>query len=271
MAVTQGDIGHAIALLATAQGTPTNQAAALNNFVNFTGSQHVTGLSSGLSQKLLNDGNQQAANLVDTAAIEAGQLAAGYGLADFSRWFDLLNQASDSITAVSDLSPQQSAANAAPISQRQSRLEAQIEQLRNQIGDSQSILGAFVATSTAPIQLEFVAISKSIREAYLLPADREALLAVQRQLLNQTEQVVVKAGKEGKDVADAIDDLDKMRKNVGGDFFDCLVYGDSKLACFTSGKAKWVTLGVAAIAIVTLLWFLMPFFQTYLLLTKKSK
>lgn len=238
--------------------------SALNAYADFAGSRAITG-KNGVAQVILDAGNTQAASLIETTVLEAAQAAQGQENVDFNRWFGLLTRAKESVQAMQSLTPQESAATAAPISARQNALEAQIRQLSGQIGGRASVKGALIGTSTEPIQMELASISRQIRDAHLLPVDRQALLDRQRQLLGQTEQTVVAAGREGADVADAIDKLESLRQDLGGDFFDCIVHGESKLSCFMEGSGKWVTFAIALAGIGAVLWFSMPFIRIYLL------
>ena len=211
----------------------------------------ISAMAERLANKAHSEGLKKAGGLLDTIYLEAGQAAQGMDNPDWSRWERFVTEAAADAIAISAITPSQSSANAAPIRNRQSQLRSQIAEMGRSIGGRGSISGSLIGTSTEPIQAEWAAISKEIRNATLLASDREALMVTQRDLLGRTGDVVIKAGREGADVSKILDDLDDLRKGGLG-FFKCLAIGDSKIACFMEGNRKWMTL-LAVVALVGVL------------------
>jgi len=251
---------------ARATGTGANQNNILKSFANAAGDQQALGVS-GVAQALLDEGHKNAGETLGNVAFMVAQAADGMDAVDFPHWFRLLETVKEKL----QVTPAQSAAAARPIRSRQGRLEAQIRELGGQIGGGLSVRGALVGTSTEPIQSEWAAIQAVIRNGAFTPADRESLLAKQRELLGQTGEVVVAAGREGADVADALDNLEALRQDLGGGFLDCITSGDNKAMCFIQGQGKWVTAGIIIIALGAVLWVTKPMISLYLATRRKKK
>jgi hypothetical protein len=218
----------------------------------------ISKIAENLANKTYEAGFKKASGLLDAIYIEADQAANGIGELNWSKWIDFAQSSYDDVKAVASLSPEQSSKNAAPIRTRQNRLRPKIVESLKSIGGTKSIKGAFVGTDVSPIQLEWRDISNQIRGATLLKEDREALLATQKELLHLTQDVVIKAGKEGKDISDVFS------------FYECLLLATTtgeKIKCFFAGDLKYITIASIIGVVILSLFLLRPY---VMLLTLKA-
>jgi len=187
--IVQGHIDAVIQMLQTAQGFFTQSQSAPSSvrpsFISNANSQLKTASSTAknLADQLRREGKTRESGLLDTVFLEAHQMSVGQiGYDNFGRVIGLAKAAKTGLGLVAALTPQQSSATASRISQRQNALEAKIKQA-----------GVSDLSKHAALQSEWAGISRTIRDASLLKADRDRLLARQNQLLSVVEKKVVAA------------------------------------------------------------------------------
>jgi len=187
--ITQGNIDAVIGTLQTAQGffSQSQQAsgAVRSSFLSNTNStlQQASSLAKSFADQLRREGKTRESGLLDTVFLEAHQMSVGQiGYDNFGRVIGLAKAAKTGLRLVAALTPQQSAATASRITQRQNTLESKIRQA-----------GVSDLSKHAALQSEWAGISRSIRDASLLKSDRDRLLARQNQLLSTVEKTVITA------------------------------------------------------------------------------